>query len=81
MTGSNDSSRRREPVYQVARCHKCGEERAGETRFESMRFWDKPIGRPIHFCDECEADLILNERSLEEVLAEYLAADRPPLPG
>jgi hypothetical protein len=73
MTGSRFSDRHREPVRQVAVCHRCGHERDGETRYESAAYaFVHPVGRAIHFCDECDAELRANERPLDEVLMDYL---------
>lgn len=73
MTASRFSDRHREPVRQVAVCHRCGQERDGETRYESMAYgFRHPVGRAIHFCDECDAELLALERPLDEVLMGYL---------
>lgn len=57
--GARISGRRREPERRVAVCQRCKRERAGVTTFESMTYGYKPVGRPIHFCDECEGALML----------------------
>jgi hypothetical protein len=73
MSGALDSDRRQPPVRQVAVCHRCGHERDGETRFETMAYgFRHPVGRAIHFCDECDHELLADERPLEEVLMDYL---------
>jgi hypothetical protein len=74
VTGSLFADRHRDPIIQVACCRSCGQDREGETRFESMAFGNTPPGRAIHFCFECEAAII--ERPLDEVLMEYLTGER-----
>jgi hypothetical protein len=69
-TGAKDQARRRPPVRCVAVCHGCGQEREGITRFESMSYGCKPIGRAIHFCAPCVA--AIKERPLDAVLTELL---------
>ena len=76
MSGAQAANRCREPLRQVARCRRCGQDREGETRFESMAYGGLPVGREIHFCDECEAALALSERPLEDVLLDYLRGER-----
>lgn len=71
LPGSIHTSRKREPVHQVAACRRCGQERAGWTTFESMASGNKPVGHPVHFCDQCAAGIV--ERPLDEVLLEILA--------
>jgi hypothetical protein len=71
--GAHDPSRHRDPIRQVARCHGCGEQRPGITRFESMAFGNKPIGRAIHFCDGCRGAIV--ERPLDEVLTGFLRGE------
>lgn len=72
MRGVHDHTRDRDPVRQVARCHGCGEDREGVTRFESKTHGQQPIGRAIHYCGACAA--AITERPLDEVMLSYLDA-------
>lgn len=72
MTGASSENRRRPDVRQVARCRGCGHDREGRTHLESMTFGAMPIGRAIHFCDECLANVAAAERPLEAVIADLV---------
>lgn len=73
-TGAQSAARTRKPVRQTAICRTCGHEKDGVTRTESMTFGAFPIGRQIHFCDDCRQ--ALEERPLETVIAD-LAPEFP----
>lgn len=70
MHGAQSEQRHKAPVRQVARCRRCGEEREGLTRFETMAYGGYPVGRPIHFCDVCDGELAASKRPLAVVLYE-----------
>jgi hypothetical protein len=74
--GSQFPDRHRAPEITVATCRRCGQEAEGETRYESMSYGDYPIGRAIHYCHACEDALMLSERPLDAVLADYLTGQR-----
>lgn len=71
--GARDEIRHRLPERRVALCRRCKREQLGTTTFESMVYGNKPVGHPVHFCDECDGDLAATERPLELVLTELLS--------
>ena len=75
MMGAHSDERHRLPEIRIAKCRSCKQEAEGITTFESMVYSGYPIGREIHYCYACDEALMLSERPLEAVLAEYFEPD------